>query len=119
MILCCERGRAIPIVALGPGAGQAIRSFLARHEIQKPVRIDIHSTGCCDASLFLRVDTASGNDLTHEVDGLTFVISPETHTLVGEVTITCSDENGRQGFVLSSRRPLSEWEGFSHVGIMI
>jgi Fe-S cluster assembly iron-binding protein IscA len=110
---------AIPIVTLGPGAYQAIRSFLARNGIQKPVRIDLHSSGCCDASLFLRVDTASQKDLTHETDGLTFIIDPGIHGLVGEVTIATANENGREGFLLTSSKPLSEWEGFSPISIQV
>jgi hypothetical protein len=58
-------------------------------------------------------------DLNQVIDGLTFIIDPETHELVGEVTVSYGDEIGRKGFVLSSTKPISEWEGFSVTDIKI
>jgi len=57
--------------------------------------------------------------LTQVIDGLTFIIDPEAHELVGEVTVSYEDEMGRKGFVLSSVKPLSEWQGFSVTDIKI
>ena len=102
-----------PIVKLGPGVSQAIRSFLADKGIQQPIRIDLHFSGCCDSSLYLCVDTIFETDLTLELDGLTFVINPEIYQVVGEVTISYVDEMGRKGFVLTSSKPIGEWDGFS------
>jgi len=97
------------LVTLEPGAGQAIRLSLAEVGVHGPVRIEIQSSGCCDPSLSLIVDTIRESDLVEEVDGVTFVVSPETRELVGEVTISSTDD----GFVLTSSRPLSEWDGFA------
>ena len=55
------------------------------------------------------MDRVRESDLVEEVDGLTFVISPETHDLVGDVTIGCAED----GFVVMSAKPLSEWDGFA------
>lgn len=107
------REDAILMVKVEATASQAIRSFLAENGFQRPLRIDLQSSGCCDPSLYLSVDDIREADLTQEVDGLTLVISPETHELVGEVTIAFSDEIGRKGFVLTSRKPVSEWDGFA------
>jgi len=101
------------LVTLGPDAGQAIKSLLSERGIRGPVRIEIQSTGCCDSSLELSVDTVRESDLVEELDGLTFVISPETHQLVGEVRISYTDDAGRKGFILTSSNPLSEWDGFA------
>jgi Fe-S cluster assembly iron-binding protein IscA len=101
------------LITLEPGAGQAIRSLLSERGVQRPVRIEIQSTGCCDSSLGLAVDTVRESDLVEDLDGLTFVISPEIHQLVGEVTISYTDDAGREGFVLTSTKPLSEWDGFA------
>jgi Fe-S cluster assembly iron-binding protein IscA len=65
------------------------------------------------------VDTALETDLTVELDGLTFVINPEIHQVVGEVTISYVDEIGRKGFILTSSKPVSEWDGFSVSDIKI
>jgi len=101
------------LVTLDPDAGQAIRSLVSERGIRGPVRIEIQSTGCCDSSLELSVDTVRESDLVEELDGLTFVISPETHQLVGEVRISYTDDAGRKGFILTSSQPLGEWDGFA------
>ena len=101
------------LVTLDPAAGQAFKSLLSEAGIQGAVRIEIQFSGCCDPSLGLRVDAVRESDLVEEVDGLTFVIDPETHELVGEVKISCPDEGGRRGFVLTSSEPLGEWDGFA------
>jgi Fe-S cluster assembly iron-binding protein IscA len=113
--------KAIPIIRLGPGVSQAIRTFLADKGIQKPIRIDLNFNGCCDASLCLRADNILilETDLTLEFDGLTFVINPETYQLAGEVTISYVDEMGKKGFVLTSSKPVGEWDGFGVSDIKI
>ena len=105
------------MVTLDPGAGHAVRSALAEKGAQGPIRIELVSTGCCDPSLGLSVDSVHESDLVAELDGLTFVISPETHDLVGEVTISYRDDAGSGGFVLTSSKPISEWEGFATCSI--
>lgn len=107
------------MVKLEPGAGQAIRSFLAEKGCKRPIRIDLQSSGCCDPSLGLSVDTIRESDLTRELDGLTFVISSEIHQLVGEVTISYVDDIEKKGFVLTSIKPVSEWDGFATCGIKV
>ena len=81
----------MPLVTLEPGVGQAIRSSLAEAGVHGPVRIEIQFSGCCDPSLGLMVDKVRESDLVEELDGLTFVVSPETHQLVGEVAISCAE----------------------------
>jgi len=85
---------------------------LADKGIQKPVRIDLNFSGCCDSSLCLCLDTILETDLTLESDGLIFVINPQTYELVGEVTISYVDEMKRKGFRLTSSKPVGEWDGF-------
>ena len=58
-------------------------------------------------------------DLAVELDGLTFVINREIYQVVGEVTISYVDEMGRKGFILTSSKPVSEWDGFSVSDIKI
>jgi Fe-S cluster assembly iron-binding protein IscA len=59
------------------------------------------------------VDIVRESDLIQETDGVVFVISPEIYRLAGEVTISYVDESQRQGFVLTSSKPVTEWDGFS------
>ncbi|MFZ1984190.1 MAG: hypothetical protein WAU91_07235 [Desulfatitalea sp.] len=99
-------------VKLSPEAISAIKSYLETKGVKGPVRIDLHSTGCCDPSLGLCLDGAQATDMEQEVNGVTLVISPETYQAVGEVTIARVDDADRKGYVLTSSKPLSEWEGF-------
>jgi len=101
-----------PIIILEPDADQAIKLFFSEQGFQKPLRIDLQSSGCCDPSLGLRVDIIRESDLVHELNGLTFVISPETFHLVGKINISYMDNTDKKGFVITSERPVSEWDGF-------
>jgi Fe-S cluster assembly iron-binding protein IscA len=105
------------VITLAPGTGQAIRSKLSETGSIQPIRIDLMSSGCCDPSLGLKPDVALDTDLTEKIDGLTFVISPETYKLVGDVTISYIDEISKKGFSLTSTKPLTEWDGFGVVDI--
>ena len=100
------------LVKLNKAAGQAVKSVLAEKGSPGPVRIELQFTGCCDPSLGLIVDAKRESDLVQEVDGLTFVIDRETHDLAGQVNIAYKPEEGRRVFVLTSSKPISEWDGF-------
>jgi Fe-S cluster assembly iron-binding protein IscA len=99
------------LVKLDPGVGQAVKSLLSEKGAQGPIRIELQFTGCCDPSLGLIVDTIRESDLIQEVDGVTFVIDPETHQLAGEVKISYTEDAGRDRFVLTSSKPVGEWDG--------
>lgn len=100
------------LIHLESGAGEAIRLSLAAKESNRPIRIELHSTGCCDASLGLCLDEVREADLIYESNGLQFVMSPEIHQLAGDVTIACVDDQDKVGFVIRSAKPVSEWDGF-------
>jgi Fe-S cluster assembly iron-binding protein IscA len=100
------------MVKMTAEAREAVKSFLTTRDNPRTIRIDLHSTGCCDSSLGLSVDEVRENDLIQEIDGLTLVINPEIYELVGEITISYVDEKGKKGFVLNSGKPLNEWDGF-------
>lgn len=100
------------MITVTPEAIQAFTVFLIGKDIQKPIRIHLQSTGCCDASLGLTVDDAHQNDLIREVQGITFVISPEVLEITGNITIHYISQQHRTGFVLTSENPVSEWSGF-------
>lgn len=99
------------LVTLDAGAAQAVKSLLAESGVPGPVRIDLRFSGCCDPSLGLIADTIRESDLVQEVDGLTFVIDPETHELAGEVRVSLADGGERTAFILTSSKPISEWDG--------
>ncbi len=109
--------RSIHIVNLDSETDLAIRSLLSRKGVAKPVRIDLRFNGCCDASLGLCVDALNENDLSEETDGLVFIIDRETFQLTGEITISYVSREGGDGYVITSNKPVSEWEGFSMTDI--
>lgn len=111
--------KANQIIKLEPGVSGAIRSIINEQNIRRPLRIDLNFSGCCDASLCLSVDDVRESDLIVIAEGLTFVISPETYELAGDITISFVDEAGRKGFVITSSQPISEWEGFGVCNIKI
>jgi Fe-S cluster assembly iron-binding protein IscA len=76
-------------------------------------------TGCCDATLGLRVDDICETDLSIDVEGLTFIMDPEVYRLAGGVTIAYVEEEGKRGFLLTSERPISEWEGLGASDIQL
>lgn len=119
MVTETREERTIFRVKLDANAGQAIKSFHAEKGVQRPLRIHLRFTGCCDPSLGLSVDSIRESDLIEEVDGLTFVISPEVYQLIGNVTISYTDETGRKGFILTPDKPVSEWDslGVCNIGI--
>jgi Fe-S cluster assembly iron-binding protein IscA len=114
-----RRKKVTPIITLTRDAVEAIKLFLSEIGYRRPLRIDLQNSGCCDPSLCLRLDNIRESDLIQEVDELTFVISPENNRLVGEVTIAYCDEADRKGFVITSKNPISEWDGFGVSDIKI
>jgi len=104
---------------MGPGASQAILSFLVEKGLRKCVHIDLGFTGCCDASLVLVAGPAVDGDMVIEEDGLVISIDPETYKLTGDINIAYTDEPGRKGFSITSVKPVSEWDGFGVCDIKI
>jgi Fe-S cluster assembly iron-binding protein IscA len=100
------------MIHLKPGAGEAIRSFLRGKGKDRPVRIELHSTGCCDASLGLLIDDVREADLIQESEGITFLTSSDLSAMAGDIAISYVNETDRKGFVLTSSKPISEWDGF-------
>ncbi len=96
------------LVKLDNRASQAIKSLLGS-ETRRAVRIELQFTGCCDPSLGLLVDEPRDSDLVEEVDGLTFLIDPQTRELAGAVSIAYRPE--ASAFVLTSANPIGEWDG--------
>jgi Fe-S cluster assembly iron-binding protein IscA len=108
-----------PDILFGPGSARSIKILLAEKGASGVVRIEIRSTGCCDASLGLRVDSVRESDIVQEEEGVTFVVDRETHNLVGQITISCAEGPGRTGFIITSSTPLNEWTGFGTCDLIV
>ena len=112
-------GQEMTFIKLEPQATEKIKTFIKDNGVNAPLRIDLQSTGCCDPSLGICVDRAREDDMICERDGLKFLISSSVHQTVGDVTIGYSADAVSKGYVLTSSRPLSEWEGFGLCDIKI
>ncbi len=97
------------VITADPGVCKAIAEEVATNNPGGVIRIELMSTGCCDASLGLRLDKAGESDVVEKIEGLTFVLSRKTYDLVGRVRIS---RRGNAQFVLTSEKPVSEWDGF-------
>lgn len=100
------------MITIEPAAMKALSALMQQKGVAGPLRIHLQSSGCCDPSLALSLDQIQEEDFQKQGEGLTFVISPDTLQLTGEVRIAYVEEEGKKGFVLTSQRPISEWEGF-------
>ncbi|MGA2781314.1 MAG: hypothetical protein ABSF13_05260 [Smithella sp.] len=105
------------LITIDHSAIEAIRKDLHGKGLPLTVRIEIRSSGCCDASLSLVSNTAEESDLIESVEDLTIRMSPSTYELVGTVSISYVDDAQQKGFVLTSSKPLNEWEGFAACNI--
>ena len=90
----------MPLVSLEADVVQAIHQSLAENDLKRPIRIELRSTGCCDAALGLFLDKADENDLLQQIEGITFVLRPEINELAGEITIGWRGS----GFVLKAEK---------------
>ncbi|MGC9323779.1 MAG: hypothetical protein ACP5G0_03415 [Desulfomonilia bacterium] len=96
-----------------------MRSILTEKGIQGHIRICLHYSGCCSPTLYLCAGSLHETDLIQELDGLVFAMEPETFGRVGEVTISCAEDVGKNGFVLTSSTSPREWGGFSDCSIRV
>ena len=108
----------MPLINLDQPAIESIRKELQKKGLPLTLRIEIRSTGCCDASLSLVSNTAEESDLIESVEDLTIRMSPSTYELMGTVSISYVDNAQKKGFVLTSSKPLNEWEGFAACNII-
>ena len=106
-------------ITIDSQAVEQIKAYLQANGVKGPIRIDLQSTGCCDPSLGLSVDREGAEDMKCEHSGVKFLIGPSVHQTVGDVKIEYSNDSVSPGFILTSAKPLSEWEGFGVCNIKI
>lgn len=100
------------MITVTPHALDHIGMFLVQKGLQGALRIELQSAGCCDASLGLIIDQPKDDDLTEEIEDISFIVSPELYDLTGDIVIAYSTDGFMPGFVVTSENPVSEWAGF-------
>jgi Fe-S cluster assembly iron-binding protein IscA len=101
-----------PLIRLDQPAVEVLRQFMQDKDNHRVIRINLSFKGCCDPALELCLDSRTEQDLICSQDGITLVMSPETYETAGSVSVSYMAETGRTGFAISSRKPISEWDGF-------
>ncbi|MCF8033755.1 MAG: IscA/HesB family protein [Desulfarculaceae bacterium] len=95
------------MMEMTPEASQALKTVMAEKKLEPPIRIFMQS-GCGGAQLALGVDEARDGDETFAVDGVDFVVQKELSEVVGDMKLDFVNQDGQQGFMLSSSKPLPQ-----------
>lgn len=105
------------VIHIDSKAVQKIQRFLTQKKQAGCVRVEIRSSGCCDAALALVVQDALETDIVEQYNGLHIALPVEIHQVVGSITISSSDDDASDDFFLTSEKPFSEWSGFAPCSI--
>ncbi len=100
------------MITLTEKAIQAIRQQIADPE-NMHLRVRLQSAGCCDPVLALLIDKPETEDQTLVVDGINLLVDGHTAATCGLIDIDYVEKSWNQGFVITSEKPLSEWQGMS------
>lgn len=106
-------------IELDARAATELKRYLKEKKVQQPIRIELQFSGCCDPSLGLKVDQVRDTDLVQQIEELQFVMDQKNHDLAGKVSISYVTRDGSDGFIVTSDRPVSEWDGFEICQIVV
>ncbi len=109
----------MPVFHVDSQTVQKIQQFLVQKGQACCVRVEIRSSGCCDAALGLAAQEPAQTDIVEQHDSLQIAMPLEIYQLVGGITISGSDDEPLQNFFLTSEKPLNEWSGFAPCSIQI
>jgi len=98
-----------------PAASEALKAVMAEKNLEPPIRIFLQS-GCSGSQLAMGVDQARDGDDQFDVDGVSYVIDGKLSELVGDMKLDYLTDDGQQGFMLSSSKPLPQPEGGGSCG---
>ncbi len=92
------------MITVTENAQKELDSFFTTYpDSEKSVRIYMAPGGCCGPSLNMALDKANeGVDLTEEVNGIVYCMTPELAEMTGAVTLDVS----YMGFMLQTERQL-------------
>lgn len=109
----------MPVFYVDSQTVQKIQRFLAQKGLACCVRVEIRSSGCCDAALGLMAQEAVETDIVEQHDSLQIAMPLDIYQIVGGITISSSDDETPQDYFLTSEKPLNEWSGFAPCSINI
>ena len=95
------------MVQVTPSASKAVRDFMQEKNLVSPLRVFLNQSSCCGPSLGLRIEEETlDTDDQVVVDGQTYLIDKGLGVMTGGVTLDFIDDNGQQGFTLTTARPM-------------
>ena len=100
------------MITLTEKAIQAIRQQIADPE-KIHLRVRLQSAGCCDPVLALLIDKPEPGDQEVVIDGINLLVDRHTAATCGRIDIDYAEKTWAQGFIITSEKPLSEWQGIS------
>lgn len=87
------------------GAQTALKTIVDEKNITEPIRIYL-AGGCGGAQLALAVDEAKDSDDSYQVSGLTYVVDKALGIMAGGLKLDYVDDGERQGFLVTSDKPI-------------
>lgn len=100
------------MITLTENAKQAINQQVGNTK-QTHLRIRLQSSGCCDPVLALLIDEPASGDHQIVLDGISLLVDEHTADTCGRINIDYSEKSWAQGFIITSEKPLSEWQGMA------
>jgi iron-sulfur cluster assembly accessory protein len=94
------------MIEVSASATQAIKAFFEDKKVESSLRVFLQA-GCGGTSLRLVLDEAKENDLSYQIEGLTYLIDKELSAQSGAVKVDFVDNDGQQGFMLTSANPIA------------
>lgn len=104
------------MIELTQAAVQAIKEQVAAPG-ETHLRVRLQSAGCCDPVLALLIDEPAADDQRTTIDEINLLVDPHTAETCGTINIDYSEKSWAQGFVITSQKPLSEWQGMAACNI--
>lgn len=95
------------MIDVSASATQAIKAFFEEKKVESSLRVFLPAGGCGGPALRLVLDEAKENDLSYQVEGLTYLIDKELVAQSGAVKVDYVDNGFQQGFMLTSANPVA------------
>lgn len=94
------------MIQITDAASQAIKEIIAQEGIEDSIRV-VMSGGCSGASLGLTTDKAADGDLSHDQDGVNYIIAKDLSDQTGQVTVDWIDDERGKGLLLTPEKALA------------
>ena len=95
------------MIQITDAASLAIKEIIAQQGIEDSIRV-VMAGGCSGASLGLTTDKPAEDDLSHDHDGVNYIMAKDLNEQVGQVTVDWIDDDRGKGLLLTPEKPLAQ-----------